>query len=114
MNNGDGTRELCDFHCLQYNLSNSFINVAYCSSVIPPRQRCSFNTCNRLFFTISLPFCVNSVHKAPNIVRNPYNDVGKNGIPCPVLTPFSTLAMVSISVFSNLLSFSNCSSDINP
>ena len=127
MNNHDGTRELHDFHCLQYilifdkklfqiivniyNFSNSFINVEYCSSVIPPRRRSTFNTGNSLFFIISLPFFVNSHHKAPNIVRNPFNDVG---IPRPILTPFSTLAMVSISVLSNLLSFSNCSSDINP
>ena len=73
-----------------------------------------YNLSISVFFIISLPFFVNSVHKAPNIVRNPFNDVGKNGIPRPILTPCSTLAMVSISVLSNLLSFSNCSSDIIP
>ena len=89
-----------------YNLSNSFINVKYCSSAIPPRRRSSFNTGNSLFFIISLPFFVNSVNKAPNTVRNPFNDVSKNGIPWPILTTFSTL--------SNLLSFSNCSSRYLP
>ena len=64
-----------------YNLFNSFINTEYCSSGIPPRRRSSFNTGNNVFFIISLPFIVNSVHKATNIVRNPFNDVGKNGIP---------------------------------
>ena len=57
-------------------------------TVIPPRRRSSFKTGNSLFFIISLPFFVNSVHKAPNTVRNPFNDVGKNGIPWPILTPF--------------------------
>ena len=64
-----------------YNLSNSFINAEYCSSVVPPRGMSSFNTGNSLFFIISLPLFVNSPHKAPNIVCNPFNDVGKNGIP---------------------------------
>ena len=64
-----------------YNLSNSFNNTEYCSSEIPPRRRSSFNTGNNVFFIISLPFFVNSGHKAPNIVPNPFNDVGKNGIP---------------------------------
>ena len=29
-------------------------------------------------------FSVNSGHKASYIVRNPFNDVGKNGIPWPI------------------------------